>query len=141
MSKFFRLEEFLTSSTARQRSIENLPSFEIVKNIEKLAYFLDGLRADWGSGINISSGYRNKALNAAVGGVGNSAHLYGFACDMQPSNGKMKEFKKFCVEWFKDKVFDEVIIEKNSKGKEWVHIQLFSPNGFQRKKIFKLNVV
>lgn len=140
MSRYFRLEEFLTSSTARQKSIENLPSWEVVDNLNKLAEFLDGLREDWGSGINITSGFRNEALNKAVGGVFNSCHRLGFAADLQPANGKMKEFKKFVMEWLKDKQFDEAIIEKSKKA-EWIHIQLFSPNGFQRKKIFSLNVV
>lgn len=140
MSRYFALEEFLTSSTARQKSIENMPSWEIVDNLRKLAEFLDPLREKWGSGINVSSGFRNKALNAAVGGVFNSCHQLGYAADLQPANGKMKEFKKFIVEYLKDKNFDEAIIEKNKKGDTWIHLQIFSPNGFQRKKIFSLNV-
>lgn len=136
---YFTLEEFLTSSTARQRSIENMPSFMIVEHLNELALFLDGLRKAWGSGINVSSGFRNDALNSAVGGVYNSVHRIGYAADLQPANGKMKEFKKFVVEWLKDKQFDEAIIERNKKGVEWIHIQLFSPKGFQRRKIFSLS--
>ena len=49
----------------------------------------------------------------------------------------MKEFKKFVVEWAKDKLFDEIILEHNKKT-EWIHIQQFSPNGFQRRKVFSL---
>lgn len=138
--QYFTLEEFLTSSTARQRSIENMPSFEIVEHLNELALFLDGLRKAWGSGINVSSGYRNDALNAAVGGVATSCHRLGWAADLQPSNGDMKKFKKFVVDWLKDKMFDEAIIEKNKKGVEWIHIQLYSPKGFQRKKVFSLAV-
>ena len=138
MSKYFRLEEFLTSSTAKQKSIENLPSWEIVEHLKELAEFLDGLREAWGSGIIISSGFRNKALNSAVNGVGNSAHLCGDAADIIPANGKMWEFKKFVVAWLKDKVFDQAIIEKNNKGAEWIHIGLYSPYGKQRKEVFKL---
>lgn len=136
---YFTLEEFLTSSTARQRSIENMPSWEVIEHLNELALFLDGLRKDWGSGINVSSGFRNDALNSAVGGVYNSVHRIGYAADLQPANGKMKEFKKFVVEWLKDKQFDEAIIERNKKGIEWIHIQLFSPKGFQRRKIFSLS--
>ena len=138
MSKYFRLEEFLTSSKAKQKSIENLPSFEVVERLAQLADFLDALREDWGSAIIITSGFRNKALNAAVGGVSNSAHLLGWAADLQPANGKMKEFKKFISEWLQDKVFDQAIIEKDKKGTEWIHFALWSPNGEQRKKIFSL---
>lgn len=138
-SQYFRLEEFLSSSTARQKSIENLPSWVVVERLKELALFLDGLREAWGSGINVTSGFRNKALNAAVGGVADSLHLKGWAADLQPTNGNMKEFKKFVVNWLKDKDFDEAIIEKNKKGVEWIHIQLYSNNGLQRKKIFKLS--
>lgn len=139
MSKYFDLEEFLDSSVARQKSISNSPSWEVVEHLKELALFLDDLREEWGSGIRISSGFRNKALNKAVGGVDNSCHLTGYAADLQPINGKMKEFKTFVVNWLKDKNFDEAIIENKGKT-EWVHLQLYSPKGFQRKKVFKLEV-
>lgn len=139
MSKWFTLEEMLTSSTARQRSIENLPSFEIVARLSVLAEFLDGIREAWGSAIRVSSGFRCPKLNEAVGGVPNSCHQYGWAADLQPVNGKFKEFKKFIVEYLKDKMFDEAILESNKKT-EWVHIQIRSPKGFQRRKVFSMAV-
>ena len=138
-AKYFTLEEFLTSSTARQKSIENLPSWEIVLNLKSLASLLDSLREDWGSGVRVSSGFRCQKLNKTVGGVATSCHQLGFAADIQPSNGKFEEFKKFVVEWAKDKMFDEIIIESNKKA-TWIHIQQFSPKGYQRRKIFSLNV-
>ena len=73
-SEYFELEEFLVASTARQKSIENVPSWEVVQNLRSLAQLLDWLRQDWGSGIRISSGFRCEKLNKAVGGVSNSAH-------------------------------------------------------------------
>jgi len=137
-AKYFTLEEFLTSSVAKQKSIQNLPSWEVVLRLQNLAQLLDWLREDWGSGIRITSGFRNAALNKAVGGVATSCHQLGYAADIQPVNGDFEGFKKFVVEWFKDKLFDEVIIEKSKKD-EWIHIQQFSPKGFQRKKIFSLS--
>jgi len=138
-SKYFKLEEFLTSSVARQRSIENLPSWEIVLHLNELALFLDELRVAWGSGIIVSSGFRCDKLNKAVNGVTNSVHKIGYAADIQPANGKIEEFKRFVVNWLKDKNFDEAILERKGKV-EWVHIQLYSNNGFQRRKVFSLNV-
>lgn len=138
--RYFGLEEFLDSSIARQKGISNSPSWEIIEHLNELALFLDGLREAWGSGIIVSSGFRNKALNSAVGGVPDSLHQKGWAADIQPANGKFEEFKKFVVNWLKDKDFDEAIIEKNKKGATWIHIQLFSNNGYQRKKVFKLYV-
>lgn len=138
-SKYFRLEEFLTSSTARQKSIENTPSWEVVEHLNELALFLDGLRASWGSGIIVSSGFRCDKLNAAVGGVPNSVHKIGYAADLQPANGDIEGFKRFVVDWLQGKAFDELIIEH--KGETyWLHLQLYSNKGYQRRKVFKLSV-
>lgn len=136
-SKYFRLEEFLTSSTARQKSIENTPSWEVIEHLNELALFLDGLRASWGSGIIVSSGFRCDKLNAAVGGVPNSVHKTGYAADLQPANGDIEGFKRFVANWVQGKAFDEVILERKGKV-EWVHLQLRSNNGFQRRKVFSM---
>lgn len=139
-SKYFKLEEFLTSSTARVRGIENMPSWTIVEHLRELALFLDGLREAWGSGIRITSGFRNTALNKAVNGVYNSGHLSGFAADLYPANGKFEEFKKFIVNWAKNKKYDQLIIERNSRGDRWIHLSLYGNNGQQRKQSFSLSV-
>jgi len=136
--KHFNLEEFLTSSTARQKSIENLPSWDIVEHLRELALFLDDLREAWGSGIKITSGFRNDALNSKVGGVENSIHRIGFAADIYPSNGKFEEFKRFVKNWIKDKDFDQCILEKKGKS-QWIHIGLYNNSGQQRHNIFSLN--
>ena len=136
-SKYFDLEEFLESSTARQKSIQNVPSWEIVLRLRQLAQFLDGLREEWGSGIRVSSGFRDANLNYYVGGVSNSIHKIGYAADIVPTNGKMTEFKRFVKNWIKDKAFDQCIIEKKGKS-EWIHIGLFNNSGGQRHNIFSL---
>lgn len=137
--KYFTLQEFLTSSTARQKSLENLPSWEIIEHLNELALFLDDLRAAWGSGIIVSSGFRCDKLNKLVGGVDNSVHKTGYAADLQPANGKFEEFKKFVKNWIKDKEFDQCIIE--SKGKvQWIHLGLYGNSGQQRHNIFSMNV-
>ena len=46
-------------------------------------------------GINVTSGFRCSKLNKAVGGVSNSAHLYGYAADTQPSNKRQSVYDKF----------------------------------------------
>lgn len=138
-SKYFKLEEFLTSSTARQKSLENLPSWEIVEHLNELALFLDDLREEWGSGIIVSSGFRNEKLNSYVGGVPSSAHRIGYAADIQPVNGKFEDFVKFITNWAKDKRYDQIITE--SKGKtRWVHVGLYNAQHQQRKKLFNITV-
>lgn len=129
----------LRSETALRKKIDNSPSFEIVRNLERLAEFLDQLREAWGSGIRVSSGYRCPQLNLAVGGVTNSAHQYGNAVDMVPVNGKQAEFEAFLKKWLKGRKFDQCIWETSkSSGGRWVHFSLFSNQGLQRCKMFGL---
>lgn len=137
--KYFDLEEFLTSSTARQKSIENMPSWEIVEHLLELAFFLDDLREEWGSGIHVSSGLRVEVLNKAVGGVDTSVHKIGYAADIQPVNGKFDDFVEFIKNWAIDKKYDQIIIESKGKTK-WVHIGLYNQQHMQRKKLFNMTV-
>lgn len=139
MAKYFDLEELLTSSTARQKSIENLPSWEVVEHLKELADFLDGLREEWGSSIIVSSGFRNKALNKAVGGVEESVHQLGYAVDIVPGNGKFKEFVECVQKWLVGKKFDQCIIEKSKKS-QWVHLALYNNTHKQRGMVFLLDV-
>lgn len=139
---YFTIAELTASSTATANKIDNTPTPEITKHIEELIKFLNPMREAWGSGININSGYRCETLNKAVGGASTSGHLTGYAVDMVPSNGKFGDFKTFIIKYLKDNdiKFDECIIEKNSKGSEWVHFSLYSIQGLQRMKQFDLNV-
>ena len=57
-------------------------------------------------GINISSGYRCPELNKAVGGSSTSAHRYGYAFDLVPTNGQMRAFKRFCRDFLAGRAFD-----------------------------------
>ena len=137
--RHFRLEEFLDSSTARQKSIQNSPSWEIIGHLNELALFLDDLREAWGSGIKVTSGFRNEDLNSAVGGVETSVHKIGYGADIQPSNGKFDEFVRFIKEWAKNKSYDQVLIE--SKGKtRWIHIGYRGNKGEQRRQLFNMSV-
>ena len=137
--KYFDLEEFLTSSTARQKSLENLPSWTIVEHLNELALFLDELREAWGSGLRVSSGFRNDKLNTYVGGVAGSAHKEGYAADIQPLNGKFDEFVAFVKKWAKDKDFDQICIEKKGSTR-WIHFGLKNRKGEQRKQLFNIDV-
>lgn len=135
---FFDLEEFLTSSTARQKSIENLPSWFVVEHLNDLALALDDVRSEWGSGIKITSGYRNDKLNSAVGGVPNSVHRLGWAADIYPSNGDYEGFVKFIKEWAQHNDYDQIIEERSGKKSKWIHFGLYSPTGLQRHMLFDI---
>lgn len=137
--KYFKLEEFLTSSTARQKSIENMPSWEVIEHLNELALFLDDLREEWGSGIKVTSGFRIEALNKAVGGAEASVHKIGYAADIVPANGKYEAFVGFLKEWLKDKSWDQIIEEKKGKTR-WIHIGLYNNEHQQRKMFFNITM-
>ena len=49
---------------------------------------LDEVRKDYGRPIRISSGYRTESWNEKVGGVKDSSHLKGLACDLQVKSSR-----------------------------------------------------
>lgn len=143
--EYFKIEEFIKSDTAKTLNIDNTPNEEIKAHIVSLVEeLLDPLRWAWTlyckgkgymmCGLKITSGYRCKKLNKAVGGVPNSAHLTGYAADIVPLNLETAEFIRFAQKWCKDKKFDQCINEHN----KWLHISLKNEGGEQRKQIFKL---
>lgn len=139
MSKYFSFNEMWQSATADKLGIDNRPSPEIAMHLGELATDLDDIREAWGSGIIVSSGYRCDALNAAVGGSKTSAHVTGYAADLQPKNGKIEEFKAFIVNYLKNRKFDQCLLEASGKT-QWVHYGKFNRKGQQRGQIFSLEV-
>lgn len=136
--KYFELEEFIASHTAKKKGIDNTPSFEVVEHLDELVEkILDPLRAAYGMPISISSGYRCPELNKAVGGGPTSVHQIGYAADLQVG-GSFSKFKDFVVEWFKKTGthFDQVLLESNkATGAKWIHIGLKNNLGQQRGQI------
>lgn len=119
LSEHFALSEFVFSQTAKARGIDNTPSGEIVDSLTKLASVLEKVRSLLGHPININSGYRCEALNKAVGGVWNSAHMYGCAADIEcPEFGTPLEVCKFLEPHMKDLGIDQLIYEFEA----WTHI-------------------
>lgn len=85
--KYFELDELLSSETALNCGIENLPTWSDIENLHELAMnVLDPIRVQWGQPLIVTSGYRSAELNAKVGGVPNSAHMIGCAADVHLSS-------------------------------------------------------
>lgn len=92
---------------------------QIRKDLERTARdLMDPLIDKFGPGV-ISSGYRCPALNRAVGGSTNSAHLVGLAVDWQPSV-TIRE----AMEWAGSQhlPFDRLIVEERGATR-WLHVQ------------------
>ena len=139
MAKYFKVAEMLKSAAAEKNQINNTPSAKIEQNIEELLGVLDGLREFYGKPIRITSGFRCAELNKLVGGSPTSAHVIGYAADLQPIQGSFEEFKASVIDWL-DKSgvkFDQCIIERN-KSTQWVHFGLYNRKGQQRGQQFSL---
>ncbi len=84
ISKDFSYREFERSEVADAKHICNvITSFDVRDSILALTEnVLQPLRDAWGKPLKVNSGYRCKALNAAVGGVPTSQHVKGEAADI-----------------------------------------------------------
>lgn len=118
--QYFTVNELTRSATARRLGIDNTPSPEIRRNLEKLITdCLDPVRRAYGKPVLVTSGYRCPALNAAVGGSKTSQHLAGRAVDLVPAyGGSLEGIFRAAIRVGN---FDQLIIEQ-AGAKRWVHI-------------------
>ncbi|MDP9104468.1 MAG: D-Ala-D-Ala carboxypeptidase family metallohydrolase [Candidatus Eremiobacteraeota bacterium] len=78
LSPNFTLEELTTTNTG----LNNTPNADEIERLKLLAAFMEKVRAVLGNkAISVNSAFRSAAVNNAVGGVSNSAHRLGYACD------------------------------------------------------------
>lgn len=134
LTQHFNLSEFTRSATASRLGIDNTPPPAAVDNLRTLCeQVLEPLRQHIRSPVIISSGYRCKALNKAVGGVWNSQHITGEAADIQPSPSLIANpsspspslspsLIKEAAEWIRlNCSFDQLLIEKSGTT-SWLHV-------------------
>ena len=82
LTRNFKLAEFIRSDKADEMGDPNTPDEEHLRALHGLACGMEQVRRILGDRpISITSGYRNPAVNKAVGGVSNSAHALGYAAD------------------------------------------------------------
>lgn len=121
ISEHFSLDQLTWSETALEREIDNTPPPESVENLRRLADGLEQVQTLLGNPISISSAYRCRELNIAVGGTTESQHVQGlaadFTCDLFGSPlAIVQAIGESDIE------FDQCILEYG----RWVHIS-FSP--------------
>ena len=81
LSPHFTLDELTHTD---HRKIDNSPTQAEIDNLQQLANFLEEVKTVLGGKpIMISSGFRCKALNDAVGSKDTSQHRTGFAADFR----------------------------------------------------------
>lgn len=134
LSPHFRLREFTRSATAERLGICNEPGIDAISNLQRLCQqVLEPLREHAQQPVRISSGYRCRMLNKAVGGVRNSLHIKGKAADIAmpvcdangrrltqaEANAKLQEW----YEWMRDHCpHEELILERGKPNSAWIHV-------------------
>lgn len=141
LTKNFTLEELTHSSTAIIKKIDNSPNEDEYQNLIKLAAMLQIIRDYYGQPIIVSSGFRCKKLNKAVGGASNSDHLFGCAADISSaSNSKIDNKKLFdliCSLIANEKIELRQLIDE--KEYSWIHLSINNlHNGYKRNQILHL---
>lgn len=131
--KYFSIKELCSSGVARVRRIDNTPNEKQVENLTALVYnVLDPLREIFGRPIIVSSGFRSKDLNAAVGGAKNSQHMSGEAADIYAGTKEgNRELFNLIVKYLP---YDQVI---NERDFSWIHVS-YKKDGNNREQQLKL---
>ena len=117
-------KEVIYSNTAIAREIPNEPTIEHLENLKAIAKnVFQPLRDHFGVPIKVTSGYRSKELNDAIGGSSTSQHSFGQALDLDADAfGGITNAQIFA---FIDErlVFDQMIWEfGDNKNPDWVHV-------------------
>ena len=136
LSKNLTLKEAIKSNTATRLGINNMPEQWEVDNLRAIAEnVFQPIRDYFGVPIGVSSGYRSKQLNKAIGGSKYSQHMIGEALDIDAdiygkvTNAEIFNYVKDNLEW------DQMIWEfGDDEEPNWVHVS-YKSKGQNRKQI------
>ena len=131
LSEHFDLNEFTRSDYAKRNGINNLPNAEQTDNLRELCInILEPIRKHFQIPILISSGFRSKELNTAIGGAKNSQHTTGEAVDIDHDLSANVVTNRMIFDFIiKNLQFDQAIFEFGTKDNpDWVHVSYVSGN-------------
>ena len=116
LTEHFTLEEMTVSEYAARNGLKNTPSETAVQNLKILCTnVLEPLRITLQKPVIITSGYRSKKLNEAIGGSSISQHMKGQAADLIVPDMTVEEVFDLIA---KQLPFDQLIEEFG----KWVHV-------------------
>lgn len=139
ISKHLTLAEVTRSETAKRKGISNMPTDEHIANFKLLAEnVFEPIREYFRVPIHISSGYRSKALNDAIGGSLSSQHCSGEAIDIDMDGSTNGVTNVDVFNYIKNSLnFDQLIWEFGTKdAPDWVHVS-YESSGRQRKQVLR----
>ena len=139
LSEHLDLSEVTRSESAKRKGISNMPTEAHIANFKLLAEkIFEPIRTHFRCPIIISSGYRSKELNAAIGGSLTSQHCQGEAIDIDMDGSTNGVTNRMVFDYIKDNLnFDQLIYEfGDANNPDWVHVS-YESTGNQRKQILK----
>jgi zinc D-Ala-D-Ala carboxypeptidase len=125
LSTHLDLSEITRSDVAKRKGIKNLPNPEQNENLIILANkVFEPIRVHFGVPIFISSGFRSKNLNTAIGGSLTSQHCKGEAIDIDMDGSSGGVTNAMVFNFIKDNLkFDQLIWEfGDANNPDWVHV-------------------
>jgi hypothetical protein len=136
LSAHFTLEELTASETAERHGIDNTPTPEHLENLQRLAEFLETVKAALGGKpVMINSAYRGPAVNEKVGGSKSSQHMIGCAADLRIPGMNPDQVCRAIIE--ANLPFDQLIREFYDPQKAaggWTHISVPNTPGSTPRK-------
>ena len=136
MTPHFTLAELTHTD---HRSLDNTPNAQELANLQRLAEFLEVVKTTLGGkAVMISSAFRSKAVNDAVGSKDTSQHRQGLACDFKVPGMIPDAVVKTIIA--ANLPFDQIIREFSDPvaGGGWTHISIADRPRGQRLIIDKL---
>ena len=119
--------------TRTQTGIKNVPDdMNVVKNLARLAQFLQSIRNELHLPIVVTSGYRSKEVNEAVGGVLSSYHVKGLAADIKCAD--MDKLLAVLHSHLMD--IDQLGIYYSKTTQLWFHVGLAEDDKVPRNQIY-----
>jgi uncharacterized protein YcbK (DUF882 family) len=116
LTEHFTLEEMTVSEYAARNGLKNDPSETAVQNLKVLCKtVLEPLRLIVQKPVIITSGYRSKTVNKAIGGSSTSQHVKGQAADFIVIGMTVEEVFDIIAERLP---YDQLIQEFG----KWVHV-------------------
>jgi zinc D-Ala-D-Ala carboxypeptidase len=116
LTPHFTLAELTVTN---HRTLDNTPDPAALANLQRLAEFMEKVKELlWFKPIMITSAYRSKAVNDAVGSKNTSQHRIGCAADFRVPGMTPREVVDACIKG--GLPFDQIILEFDA----WTHISV-----------------
>lgn len=125
LTPHFTFEELTYTS---HREFDNTPNLIQINNLQRLAEFLEKVRAVLDKPIIVDSGFRSPEVNQAVGSTSVSQHLKGCAADFRVPGMSPAEVVKAIYN--SDIAYDQLILELS-----WTHISIPNTDDVDARKM------